>query len=428
LEILQDIRLEDTPTVIQRIFVLYHIKLAAENRQKLENLFAVLVDHIGYLASTESPIPVKVIDRINQQLFDLAQQMPQQAATVFIERLAKAQASYKQQLSVTSQYPDIRTLVMLRSLGHIFPTSDFSHPVVTPALLFMTEILAQGEIKSEIDIGRGLFLIQLLYDYQSLSKRFIPEVLNFINKSLYILAPPEIKQDVTVKFPLPDYVGKLQLHITEAKKRSAQPLSVSAFLTDSLGRDALVTEQARISLLVGIVKVLEAYIQLYGSTAAFVEAFEPSLAIVQSIRDATEWNTDVTTWLIRVCDRLERQIRFATERRSQTPLRMQHHRPVPIAQYVPKFEEGYSMDRHYDPDQERAQFNKLKAQTAKERKGAIRELRKDNMFMAREKLKNIKQKDERYHKMITGVMTVLESDQAEKNEQEFQKRKEQGKF
>lgn len=36
LEILQDVRLEDTPTVVHRICVLYHIKLAAENRQKLE--------------------------------------------------------------------------------------------------------------------------------------------------------------------------------------------------------------------------------------------------------------------------------------------------------------------------------------------------------------------------------------------------------
>lgn len=109
-------------------------------------------------------MPVKVIDRINQQLFDLAQQMPQHAATVFIDRISKAQTTYKEHLSVTSQYPDVKTLIMLRSLGQIFPTSDFSHPVVTPALLYMTEILAQGEIRSEIDIGRGLFLIQLLHD------------------------------------------------------------------------------------------------------------------------------------------------------------------------------------------------------------------------------------------------------------------------
>jgi nucleolar protein 14 len=134
--------------------------------------------------------------------------------------------------------------------------------------------------------------------YQSLSKRFIPEVLNFINLSLYILAPQEIKRDLAISFPLPEYVRNLELHITEAKKTSPQPLSVSGFLTDNLGRAEVDADQARISLLVGIVKVLEAYMQLYGSTAAFIEAFEPSLALVQAINgSATKWNSAV-----KVCD------------------------------------------------------------------------------------------------------------------------------
>ncbi|KAI9289340.1 nucleolar protein 14 [Umbelopsis sp. AD052] len=428
LDILEDIRLEDTHTVVHRICVMHSIKVAAENRQKMEKFFTVIVDHIAHLAATESPMPVKIIGRLDQQLFNLAQQMPQHAASVFIERLTNAQNSYKEQLSVTSQFPDIKTLVVLRTLGHVFPTSDFSHPVATPAMLYMTEILAQAEIRSEVDIGRGLFLIQLLHDYQILSKRFIPEVLNFINLSLYLLAPVTTQSKITVAFPLPEYARSQNLHIKETSSASPQPLSASALLTDKLGRDSIKAEQVRISLVVALSKVLEAYMQLYSSTAAFVETFQPCLNVLEAMKSVDNWNEDVKTNLNNAYDRLKRQVKFGTEKRTKQPLRMQYHRPVPIAQYVPKFEEGYSMDRHYDPDQERAQFNKLKAQTAKERKGAIRELRKDNMFMAREKLKNIKEKDARYQKMLTGVMTVLEADQAEKNELEFQKRKEQGKF
>jgi nucleolar protein 14 len=252
--------------------------------------------------------------------------------------------------------------------------------------------------------------------------------LNFINLSLYLLAPENSKIEASPKFPLPDYARQSNLHIRQAKKNKPQTLSVSAFLTDGLGRDSIESEQARTSLLVALLKALEAYIQQHSSASAFIEAFEPSLNVVQAVATGAEWNKEVKKSLDHVSGRLQRQIKFAIERRTKTPLRMQHHRPIPIAQYVPKFEEGYSMDKHYDPDHERSQFNKLKAQTAKERKGAIRELRKDNMFMAREKLKTIKQKDEQYQKMVTGVMTVLEADQAEKKELEFQKRKEQGKF
>lgn len=102
---------------------------------------------------------------------------------------------------------------------------------------------------------------------------------------------------------------------------------------------------------------------------------------------------------------------------------MQYHKPIPIAQHLPKFEQGYSLDRHYDADHERAQMNKLKAQVKKERKGAIRELRKDNMFLAREKVKQRQEKDEEYNKMIKGVMGMLETDQAEKNQLEREKKK-----
>ena len=114
-------------------------------------------------------------------------------------------------------------------------------------------------------------------------------------------------------------------------------------------------------------------------------------------------------------------MKFCKDKRTKTPLRMQSHRPIPIAQHLPKFEQGYSYDRHYDPDRERSEYNKLQSQIKKEKKGAIRELRKDNMFMAREKVKERKQKDAEYDKMIKGVMTILESDQAEKKRQEREK-------
>lgn len=121
--------------------------------------------------------------------------------------------------------------------------------------------------------------------------------------------------------------------------------------------------------------------------------------------------------------RLQKQIKFCKEKRSKTPLRMQQHRPIPIAQHLPKFEKAYSMDRHYDPDHERSQQHKLESQLKKEKKGALRELRKDNQFIAREKAKERKQKDEDYNKMVKGVMTLLEGEQSELKRLEREKDK-----
>ena len=72
---------------------------------------------------------------------------------------------------------------------------------------------------------------------------------------------------------------------------------------------------------------------------------------------------------------LVRMLGFASQ--SRAPLRMQAHKPIPIATYMPKFVENYSISKRYDPDAERNATNKLKAMYKKERKGAIRELRKE---------------------------------------------------
>ncbi|CEG82911.1 Putative Nucleolar protein, Nop14p [Rhizopus microsporus] len=81
------------------------------------------------------------------------------------------------------------------------------------------------------------------------------------------------------------------------------------------------------------------------------------------------------------------------------------------------------MDRHYDPDQARSQLRKLESQVKKEKKGAMRELRKDNQFIAREKVKERKAKDEEYNKMINSVMHILEGEQSEKKQLEREKKK-----
>lgn len=86
-------------------------------------------------------------------------------------------------------------------------------------------------------------------------------------------------------------------------------------------------------------------------------------------------------------------VKFASS--SRKPLLLQKHKPIPIATFIPKFDEGYNPNRKFDPDTERAEASKLKSLYKKEKKGAIRELRKDNKFLASEdqKLKAIKDAD-----------------------------------
>lgn len=51
-------------------------------------------------------------------------------------------------------------------------------------------------------------------------------------------------------------------------------------------------------------------------------------------------------------------------------------------QFNPRFEENYAAGKDYDPDRERAERRRLQRQLRKEERGAMRELRKDAVFMA----------------------------------------------
>ena len=122
-------------------------------------------------------------------------------------------------------------------------------------------------------------------------------------------------------------------------------------------------------------------------------------------------------------DSCSRLLKFA--RQSRQPLTLQAHKPIPIATYIPKFESSSSSYlRKNDPDYERAQASKLRYQYKQERKGAIRELRKDARFLSAVKLKEQMDKDRSYSERMNKVFSSLESERAEQKKMDKEKVKE----
>lgn len=120
---------------------------------------------------------------------------------------------------------------------------------------------------------------------------------------------------------------------------------------------------------------------------------------------------------------LARLLKFSLQARR--PLRLQAHKPIPIATHVPKFEQTSSNYlRNRDPDHERNEAAKLRNEYKKERKGAIRELRKDARFLADEQQKKQKEKDKAYNDRMKRVFGGIESERAEEKAMEREKMRE----
>lgn len=96
---------------------------------------------------------------------------------------------------------------------------------------------------------------------------------------------------------------------------------------------------------------------------------------------------------------------------TRRPLELHHHRPLAIKTSIPRFEESFNPDKHYDPDRERAEAAKLRAEHKKEKKGAMRELRKDANFMAREALREKKERDAAYEKKYKRLIAEIQGEE-----------------
>ncbi|OCL12862.1 Nop14-like protein [Glonium stellatum] len=199
------------------------------------------------------------------------------------------------------------------------------------------------------------------------------------------------------------YLGALCLQYQKLSKRYMPELVRFTFL--ALGSPLKTTD-----LTEAHIRNLGAMADLWFSKSAFTEIFA---------QDAIE-----TLSILKQKKAYQRlQILLSQAQLARRPLELHHHRPLPIKTAIPKFEEGFNPDKHYDPDRDRADASKLRAEYKRERKGALRELRKDANFIAREKLKEKKEKDRAYEAKYKRLVAEIQGEEGrEKNAYDREKR------
>jgi nucleolar protein 14 len=154
----------------------------------------VLIDHILHLASPPNP-RLSVISGLLLHLRALTKAYPKQTAEHFTGKLVLMHKNLKRGLTRDTTDEDAKTwpglpeLVFLRVLAVLWPTSDMHHAVVSPARLLMGSYLGLCKIRSFIDAASGLFLCTLFLQYESRSKRFVPEAVNFLINVVRSLSP-----------------------------------------------------------------------------------------------------------------------------------------------------------------------------------------------------------------------------------------------
>lgn len=204
-------------------------------------------------------------------------------------------------------WPGLPELSFLRVIGLIWPTSDMNHHVASPARLLMGSYLGLCRVRSLQDITSGLFLCTLFLQYEQLSKRLVPEAINFLLNSLLHLAPHRFKGESSLpgSFPAPDFKSDRCIGLALSKK--SKKLEVQKPDLPSLLADDVSEEQAKVDLLGLTVDLLGQYADLYKSLEAFVELYEPVNAILDGVkREALPPSLSVSPFLLICSTHFER--------------------------------------------------------------------------------------------------------------------------
>ena len=345
IKILQNYKFEQTNWVIQSIRALYPEFNGPDKKEMFAQFATILIEHIVYLSSNQPTSVLEIIGAVIRHVHSMARTFPEDVAEAFRTHLRRMHKSKKLEAG---------DLIILTAIGSIYPTSDHFHQVVTPAMTIMASWLELNYPTTEQNLHKGAYIGNLCLEYQSLAKRYIPELLRFTLLAL-----------------------------------DSKPTSeFTRTYADMLVRMA----------------------EMWVGKAAFPEIFGAD--VLQTLTDL-KMDEEVS--------KLRKYLNSA--RLARRPLELHHHRPLAIKSSIPKFEESYNPYKHYDPDRERADQKKLLADYKRERKGALRELRKDANFIAREKLRQKKEADSAYETKYRRLIAEIQGEEGkEKNAYEREKR------
>ncbi|KAG9118306.1 nucleolar complex protein 14, partial [Ceratobasidium sp. 392] len=310
------------------------------------------------------------------------------------------------------------------------PTSTlpftFPFPSTHPELLEILQDIQEEDVPTVIQRIRVQYHPSLAegnkqkLQYESFSKRLVPEVINFLANACLHIAPHKFTlKNLPGWFPAPDLNSSLSQSIRLKSSSKVTPSTPS--LSNLMSLEGNGSSQDRVDVLALAFTLLARFAQMYASLDGFMELFSPIQKVLEGLvlnKQSAELQKRHASTLDAISHSLKHSLA------SRKPLRLQAHKPLPIATYVPQFDAQYSGRRPRDPDQERAADVKLRAEYKKERKGALRELRKDNRFLAAERAKRQAEADAAYRQKMARVVGDMHSERAEEKQMEMEKKRE----
>ncbi|XP_040191272.1 nucleolar protein 14 [Rana temporaria] len=403
---------EQQIVILERIQKCNHPSLAEGNKAKLQKLFGFLLDYIIELAEQETP-DLKTVDKLILPLYSLCQMFPETAAECVREALRDISHTLDEAIESKGRaaFPALHVLLYFKIIAILFPTSDFWHPVITPAVTVMSQLLTKCPVSLLEDVAAGLFICSMFLEYVSLSQRFVPEVINFLLGVLHLATPRRPSIGYSVVPPFKHHGKSSELLLTDSDedvecwKKTQMPLTAINGLNTE---DQTEINHFRLTCVAVSLDLVKRCVKMYGSLPAFHEIFNPIFLLIQKHLPRSTYPQEIQDMCQNIVDDIER-----LGKKPYKPLMFDKQAPVQMKMFTPKVMPVLEFGRKQGCNKVEQERKKLIHKHKREFKGAVREIRRDNQFLARVKLSESMERDASRKRKVKELFNSLSTQEGE---------------
>ncbi|XP_026494525.2 nucleolar protein 14 [Vanessa tameamea] len=371
---------------LQKLIKSYDPGLSVNNKELLSRLFAHLLQYTHDVFSniSEEGEIIKsflIFDRLVPFFYDLIHINKVSTKKFLVELLKEKYDAYKRN---TKKVPDLNTLIFFKLVSSLYPTSDFRHPVVTPSLIFMSDILTLARFTDAYSVSRGFFIVSLILEYTVLSKRYVPAAVNFLRGVIFLCANTCVLNPVQVVPPFRLHKSaKILILERDCSKMTAERKMAAKDLAATEIDDSL-----KIRCLLTAMLMLKEFFDNYIEIEALEAIFEPHIQLLRRV-DLDLYPKKVSKKISEVLTYMKQTLEVKT----YTQMSREKVKPKALRLYEPDIQDVFTGSKSSKLSKENADRARLQGKYKKEMKGALREIRRDKAYIASVKIRQKIQSD-----------------------------------
>lgn len=368
---------------------------------------------------------LRQLDEITKVLYRITQEIPDNAAAVWGRRLGILENAHSKRLRDSeleleddsfSAWPSLGEILLLRAVGHLFPPSDMRHTVMTPVLLFLSQLITQTPIESNFDLTLGVLCAGIIVEYTKEARRVNPEVVAFLSSAMCIFSDDNIDPDA---FASPNVAALAQSDVELSKAITRYSSDRTPML--SLSEAGADSDEHCAAILFLVLDLAETLIL---SLTGFLDGGEKELLLpfAQALVKLKSKSMNTGTALVSKISSLAKSVSRVNLDQAKAPLKRRAGLSTvekSIKSLAPRMQnpDKISMSKDKGKSSTQAAADRTRRELKRDHKAISRELRLDSAFVERERREQKEIKDSAAKAQRNKAYAWLEGEQAAMNQQ-----------